>query len=108
MYRGSESSPESKGWRPAALRERGLTLEMVFHPETLTFDDDRIGMMQQPIQDCGGQGAVMIEDRGPLLKGPVRGEDHRPLFIAQADYLEEQIGARLVDRKIAEFVQDQQ
>ena len=52
-----------------ALRKRGLTLELVFHPETLAFDDDRVGMMQQPIQDRGGQGAVMVEDRGPLLEG---------------------------------------
>src|SRR5215813_13307226 len=91
-----------------ALRKRGLTLELVFHPEALTFDNDRVGMMQQPIQDCGGQGAVMIEDRGPLLEGAVRGEDHRPLFIAKADHLEEQISARLVYREIAELVEDKQ
>jgi hypothetical protein len=44
---------------------------LVFHPEALAFNDDGIGMMQQPIQDCGGQGTVMVEDRGPLLEGAV-------------------------------------
>jgi hypothetical protein len=29
-----------------ALSQHGLTLELVFHPEALTFDDDRVGMMQ--------------------------------------------------------------
>ena len=77
--------------------QRGLTLELVFHPEALAFDDDGVRMMQQPIQDCGGQGAVMVEDRGPLLKSTVGGNDDRPLFIAQADHLEEQVGARLVN-----------
>src|SRR6266853_2757147 len=56
-----------------ALMQRDLTLQLVFHPEALAFDDDGVGMMQQPIQDCGGQSAVMVEDRGPLLKGTVRG-----------------------------------
>jgi hypothetical protein len=48
--------------------ESGLTLDVVFHTETLPFDDDGLGMMQQPIQDRGGQGAVMVEDRGHSLK----------------------------------------
>jgi len=66
---------------------------LVFHPEALAFNDDGVGMMQQPIQDRGGQGAVMVEDRGPLLAGAVGGNDERSLFIAEADHLEEQIGA---------------
>ena len=65
-------------------------------------------MMQQPIEDCRGQGAVMVEDRGPLLKSTVGGNDERPLFIAQADHLEEQVGARLVNGEIAEFVEDEE
>jgi hypothetical protein len=81
---------------------------LVFHPEALAFDDDRVGMMQQPIEDCRGQGAVMVEDRGPLLKSTVGGNDERPLFIAQADHLEEQVGARLVNGELAEFVEDEE
>src|SRR5262245_49767350 len=76
-------------WR--ALRPRSLTFELVFHPEALAFDDDGVSMMQQPIQDRRGQGAVMVEDRGPLLEGAVGGDDERPLLIAQADHLKKQI-----------------
>jgi len=64
--------------------------------------------MQQPIQDGRGQGAVMVEDRGPLLEGTVRGDNNRPLFIAQTDDLEEQIGSGLVNRKVAQLVEDEQ
>ena len=88
--------------------QRGLTLDLVFHPEALAFDDDGVSMMQQPIQDRGGQGAVMVEDRGPFLEGAVGGNDKRPLFIAEANHLEEQIGACLVNREIAELVKDEQ
>ena len=91
-----------------ALRQQGLALELVFHAEALAFDDDSIGMMQQPIEHRGGQGAVMVEDRRPLLEGAVGGQDQRPLFIAQADHLEKQIGACLVNRQIAEFIEDEQ
>ena len=68
-----------------AQRQRGLTLQLIFHPEALALDDDRIGMMQQAIQDRRGQGAVMVEDGGPVFEGAVGGQDHRPLFIAEAD-----------------------
>src|SRR6266571_1452273 len=50
----------------------------------------------------------MVEDRGPLLESAVGGNDERPLFIAQGDNLEEQIGARLVNREVAELVEDEQ
>ena len=103
---GARRSQKAKVRR--ALMQCGLTLELVFHPEALAFDDDGVSMMQQPIQDRRGQGAVMVEDRGPLLEGAVGGQDQRPLFIAQRDDLEEQIGACLVNREIAELVKDEQ
>src|SRR5262245_4539142 len=87
---------------------RGLTLQLVFHAETLAFDNHRLGVMQQPIQDGRGEGAVIVENLGPLLEGAVRGDDNRPLFIAQRDDLEEEIRSRLVNGEIAEFVQDEQ
>src|SRR6266567_4999759 len=93
---------------PSDAEWSGLTLDLVFHAETLPFDDDGLGMMQQPIQDRGGQGAIMVENRGPLLKSAVGGQDDRPLFIAQGDDLEEEIGAHLVNREVAELVEDEQ
>ena len=44
-------SPESPVRVRRPLVERGLTLDLVFHAETLAFNDDGLGMMQQPIQD---------------------------------------------------------
>ena len=45
---------------------------------------------------------------GHSLKARFEVHDQRPLFIAQRDDLEEQIGARLVNREIAELVEDEQ
>jgi len=61
-------SPEAhRGFR-RRLMERSLTLDLVFHTETFSFDDHRLGVMQQPIQDGGGQRVVLVEYLGPLLK----------------------------------------
>ena len=108
MCRGTQDVAGSAHPLPTSPGKHGLTLDLIFHPEALAFDDDGIGMMQQPIEDRGGQGAVMVEDRGPLLEGTVGGNNQRPLFIAEADHVEEQIGTDLVYRKIAEFVKDEQ
>src|SRR5215470_2153141 len=91
---------------PASRVSPSLTLELVFHAETFAFDDDRLGVMQQPVQDGCRKGAVIVKDLGPFLERTVRGDHDRSLFIAQRDDLEEQIGASLVNRQIAEFVKD--
>ena len=88
--------------------ERGLTLDLASHAKAFAFDDHGLGVVQQPIQDGGGQGAVIVEHLGPLLKRPVGGDHDRALFIAQADDLEEEIGPRLVNGEVAEFVEDEQ
>ena len=62
-------------------------------------------MVEQPIQDGGGDGAVIVEDGWPEFEGFVGGEDDRATFIALADDLEEEVGAVLVDRKIADLIQ---
>ena len=56
--------------------------------------------MQQPVQNGGGQGAVIVKYFGPLLESTVRGHDDRPLLIAQRNDLEEQIGGGLVNGEI--------
>ena len=61
-------SPESPVRVRRPLVERGLTLDLVFHTEAFAFDNHRIGVMQQPIQDSGGQGAVLVEYLGHSLK----------------------------------------
>src|SRR5215470_11478755 len=53
------------------LMERRLPVDLIFHAETLAFDDDGLGVMQQPIQDRRRQGTVIVEDLRPFLEGAV-------------------------------------
>ena len=59
---------------------------------------DGFGVVEQPIEERGGEGAVVVEDLGPVLIGAICGEDNGTTLIALADDLEEQIGAMFVDR----------
>ena len=86
----------------------GSGLDLVLHSKAGAFDDDRLGVMEEAVQNGGGEGAVVVEDPGPLFEGLVGGQHDGAAFVALADDLEEQIGAVLVDGQVAEFVQDQQ
>ena len=50
---------------------RGLRLDLTFHAKAFALNDHRVGVMQQPIQNGGGQRAIVVEDFGPLLEGPI-------------------------------------
>ena len=78
--------------------------DAVFHAVAPPLDYDGFGMMQDAIQDCGGQGAVVVEDRRPVLEDIVGGQDDGAAFVSLADDLEEKIGAVLVDGQIPEFI----
>ena len=41
--------------------ERRLPVDLIFHAETLAFDDDGLGVMQQPVQDRRRQGTVIVK-----------------------------------------------
>ena len=71
-------------------------------------DDDGLGVVQKSIQHRGGDGAVVVKDRGLLLEGLVGGQHDGALFAAPADDLEEEIGTVLVAGKIANLVQCQE
>jgi len=43
------------------------------HAKAFAFDDDDLRMVQQPIENGRGQGAVVVKHLGPLLKRPVWG-----------------------------------
>src|SRR5439155_23295620 len=64
-------------------------------------------MVEHAIEDGGGDDAV-AEDIAPAAEGLVAGQDERPLLVAAADQLEEQVGAALVDRQVADLVDDQE
>ena len=78
-------------------------------PEAITraidLDDD--GVMQQAVEQRGGDDGA-AEDFTPFGKASVRGEDHRPFFIARIDQLEEQIATTGYDREVTDLVDDQQ
>ena len=41
---------------------RALLVNLVLHAEALAFDDDRLGVVQDAVEDGGGQRAVVVED----------------------------------------------
>ena len=64
-------------------------------------------MMQQPVEQrrCNDGAA---EDVAPFRKAAVRGEDHRALFVARIDQLEEQVAAAGYDREVTDLIDDQE
>ena len=54
-------------------------------------------MVQESIENGGGEGGVVIEDLGPIFEGTVGGNDDGAALIAKADDLKQEIGAMLVD-----------
>lgn len=56
------------GWRGNEW-EGGSALDLILHTKAGALDHDRLGVMEQPVQDGGGDGAVIIEDAGPLFEG---------------------------------------
>ena len=64
-------------------------------------------MVEEAVEDGAGDGAVVVEDAGPLLEGLVGGHDEGTTFVALADDLEEEVGTVLVDGEIANLVQEE-
>jgi len=81
---------------------------LILHPVTGAFDDDGLGVVEQTVQNSRSDGAVVVENGGPLLEGLVGGENDGAALVALADNLEEQIGTVLVDREISHLVQGQE
>ena len=71
----------------------------------IDLDDD--GMMQQPVEQRGCDHGT-AEDVAPFRKAAVRGEDHRALFVARIDQLEEQVAAAGYDREVTDLIDDQE
>lgn len=85
----------------------GHRLDLVLHAVALALNDDGFGVMKESVQDRGSEGGVVVEDFGPGFVGLVGGEDDGASFVALADYLEEEVGAGLVDGQITEFINDE-
>ena len=65
-------------------------------------------MVQEAVEDCGGQGAVSVEDGGPVFEGLVGGHQQGTLFVAGADDLEQKVGTCFVDGQVADLVEHEQ
>ena len=72
-----------------------------FHAVAFAFDDHRFCMVKEAVEECGGEGAIVVEDFSPVFEHAVGGDDEGALFVAGADDLEQQIGAGFVNGQIA-------
>ena len=78
--------------------------DSVFHTIAFTFNDYGFAMMEDTVQDGGGEGGIIIEDSGPLFERFIGGNANGTVFVAFADDLEKQIGAGFINGHITEFV----
>ena len=77
-----------------------------FQAVGLTFDVDDSAVMQNAIQDSGGDGNVG-KDLIPLGEGLVGSKDGRCFLIPSGNELEEQVCSLNIHREIADFVNDE-
>ena len=63
--------------------------------------------MGEPVEKRAGQ-SFAAEDLGPLFEGEVGGEDKALPFVGAADDVEEEFGAGLGKRHVAELVEDEE
>ena len=61
-------------------------------------------MVEQPVEDGGSQGGVVVEDFRPFSVDAISRDDGRAAFVPLADDLEQQVGAGFVDGEVSEFV----
>ena len=85
-------------------RRKGLVVDRVLHSVASPFEGDGFGVVQESVEDGGGQGGVAIEDLRPLLEHAVGGDRDGAALVAVADDLEQQVGAGFVDGQVSEFV----
>ena len=64
-------------------------------------------MVEQAVEQGRSQGAVVVEDLGPLLEGTIGRNHRRAPLVAVADHLEQGIGAELIDWQVAQLVDDE-
>src|SRR5450759_5836078 len=74
------------------------------HPVGLSAGDHGGGVVQEPVQQADG-GGVFGEESAPVFEGPVRGDGQGPAFVGGCDEAEEQLGAGVVQRSEAHFVE---
>src|SRR5665647_1592473 len=96
------------GMASSEARSSLQIVDLILHAVALSLDEYRLGVVQEPVEQRRRQGAVIVEYLGPVLERTVRGDDRGAALIARANNLEQAVGAKLVDRKVAELIDDEQ
>src|ERR1700722_9163074 len=79
----------------------------VSHPIAVSLNDDRLSVMHQPVDQGRCQSVVHIKQGAPFPEGSIRGKHDRSGFITGRNHLEQQIGPALVDRQIAQLIEEE-
>ena len=67
---------------------------------TVAFDDNRLRVMQETIQQSGSHGGITGEDSGLVLESDVGSDDDRAALVTFGDDLKEQLCASLVQGQV--------
>src|SRR5690606_17400999 len=103
----------SFGCLASFLRERERVgeeagLPFLLEAVALAADVDDVGVVEQAVEDGACDHRVAAEDLAPGTEAFVAGQDDAATFVAARDHLEEQIALELVERQIADLVDDEQ
>ena len=83
-------------------------LPFLLEAVALAADVDDVGVVEQAVEDGACDHRVAAEDLAPGTEAFVAGQDDAATFVAARDHLEEQIALELVERQIADLVDDEQ
>ena len=82
-------------------------LALVFESVAFTRNGEHVAVVQQPVEDCGREGAVACERLVPLAEVEIAGDHHARLLVASGDDLEEIVSLFGAEWLIAKLVDDQ-
>src|SRR5438874_1760255 len=102
---GSVRWPLGFQGRRAMQPKPGLAL--LPEPIALALDHEGVAVMQESIEDGGGDD-VVAEDLTPLRHALIRRDQHRRFLVAMAHELKEEMSTLAFERHVAELVDDEQ
>src|SRR6266567_8166264 len=86
----------------------GWVGRFVFHAIAVSFDNECLPVMHQPVDQGRGQGVVDIKQGAPFPEDAIRGQHTRSGFVTGSNYLEQQVGPTLVDGQIAQLIEEEE
>ena len=75
--------PAAPAWPVGTAGSSLQIVDLIPHAVALALDEDRLGVVQEPVEQRRRQGAVVVEDLGPVLERPVRGDDGARLAVSR-------------------------